>query len=368
MITADPTRRAQLLEDVQRVVAAATVEEDRDLLGAFAAVVMAEVPDSVAFRLPAAAMAARLGGYFRFVARTMPPEMQLYRGLPGLHVAVRNPDDAEDQAIAGDDGGVHEVTIVETHTPDAPFIFESLKNFFKNEGLRVFSAIHPRLTVRRQWERVVHVGAPGDEGSQELFCQFRIERIERGDRMRRLEHQIFSLLKSVFLAVGDYTAMAGVLTAVGARLRGRGEDQAEAAASRQWLDWLIDDNFVLLGLQRYAVGAAGRLHAQEDSALGAFKDPSLIGTVFPGLPADIERNLNPAADDARVIDIDYCLRGRAIHHLEPLEDLFIREWTPDGGLAAMTLVIGRFAKSAFAAKAEDIPLLDDKLRYIVETL
>ena len=220
MITADPTKRAQILEEVQRIVADTAPEGDRDLLHALAGVVLAEMPDSVAFRLPAPALAARLGEYFRFIAHTMPPEVQLYRGLPGLHVAVRNCDDAEDRAMAGHDGGPHEVTIVETHTPDAPFIFESLTNFFKNEGLRVFSAIHPRITVRRQWERVVHVGGHGEEGSPELFCQFRIERIDRTERMRRLEHQIFSLLKSVFLAVSDFAPMKAAVTAAGARVRG----------------------------------------------------------------------------------------------------------------------------------------------------
>ncbi len=215
MITADPTKRARILDEVQRIATSTVPEDDRDLLRAFGDVVVAEMPDSMLFRLPAAALAARLGEYFRFVAHTMPPEVQLYRGLPGLHVAVRNADEAEDVATAGDDGGPHEVTIVETHTPDAPFIFEGLTNFFKNEGLRVFSAIHPRLTVRRQWERVVHIGPYGEDGSQELFCQFRIERIDRAERMRRLEHQISSLLKSVFLAVEDFTAMAAALEAAG---------------------------------------------------------------------------------------------------------------------------------------------------------
>ena len=290
---------------------------------------LAELPDSVVFRLPPAALAARLGEYFRFIAHTMPPEVQLYRGLPGLHVAVRNADEVEDRAMAGHDGGPHEVTIVETHTPDAPFIFESLTNFFKNEGLRVFSAIHPRITVRRQWERVVHVGGHGEEGSQELFCQFRIERVDRTDRMRRLEHQIFCLLKSVFLAVADFTAMKAAVHAAGGRVRGRDGDAEVADGARRLLDWLCDDNFVLLGVMRYVPGADGELQPQDDSALGAFKDPSLLETVFPGLPADITRNLVPAADDTRIVDIDYCVNGRAIHHLGPLEDVFIREWTPE---------------------------------------
>ncbi len=113
---------------------------------------------------------------------------------------------------------------------------------------------------------------------------------------------------------------------------------------------------------------SGDLHPEDDSALGAFKDPSLLETVFPGLLADITRNLAPAAEDVRIIDIDYCVNGSAIHHLGPLEDVFVREWTPEGTLAAMTLAIGRFAKSAFAAKAADIPVLRDKLTYILDGL
>jgi glutamate dehydrogenase len=368
MITADPTKRTQILDEVHRIAADTPFEGDRDLFRAFTDVVLAEMPDSMLFRLPADSLVARLGEYFRFVAQTMPPEVQLYRGLPGLHVSVRNPEEAEDRATAGNDGGPHEVTIVETHTPDAPFIFESLTNFFKNEGLRVFSAIHPRLTVRRQWERVVHVGPQGEEGSQELFCQFRIERIDRRERMRRVEHQIFSLLKSVFLAVEDFNAMAGAIRAAGARLRGRDGNTEAADCSRRLLEWLIDDNFVLMGLVRYVPGADGVLHAQDGSAQGAFKDPALLETVFPGLSADIARNLAPAADDPRIVHIDYCVRGRAIHHLGPLEDVFIREWTPEGRLAGMTLFIGRFAKSAFATKAADIPVLDAKLRHMLDGL
>ena len=64
------------------------------------------------------------------------------------------------------------------HTLDAPFIFESLKNYFRRAGLRVFSAIHPMLSVRRQWERIVTLGAPDEEGSRESFCHFRIERVD----------------------------------------------------------------------------------------------------------------------------------------------------------------------------------------------
>jgi hypothetical protein len=103
---------------------------------AFATTVFPELPDTVALRLDSAALAADLRDYFHFVVHTMPPPDQLYKGLPGLHVAVRN--------RPGDD----DATIIETHTPHVPFVFESVKNYIQRQGLRVFSAIHSPASPR----------------------------------------------------------------------------------------------------------------------------------------------------------------------------------------------------------------------------
>jgi hypothetical protein len=115
MITADPQRRVSTLARILDHVGRTAPDADRDLLLALAPVVYGDMPDALALRLSVEAIAARLAGIFRFVGRTMPPAVQLYKGLPGLHVSVRNPDDVEARA----EGSTHEVTIVETHCPDA---------------------------------------------------------------------------------------------------------------------------------------------------------------------------------------------------------------------------------------------------------
>jgi glutamate dehydrogenase len=359
MITADPARRAALLSDIQQRLAQDAAPEDRDRLAAFAAVVFPEVPDIIALHLEPGAMAARIKGYFRFIG-SIPPEHQLYRGLPGIHVAVRNPDENEEAATGSVSGHYHEVSIVETHTPDAPFIFESLKNFFQREGLRVFSGIHPIFTVRRQWERVTWIGGPADDGSRELFCQFRIERVEAREKLRRIEHQIYSLLKSVFLAVESYAEMKRLTADLAGRLRSR-SGGSESEAARAFLNWMLDDNYVHLGMLRFRTGADGRLHPDQDAALGAFRDPALVPVVFPGLNERIGAHIEPGPGDDRVIDVDYCTNAYAIHHLEPIDDVVVREWAADGSLAGATLLLGRLSKSAFATRSQDVPLLKSKL-------
>jgi glutamate dehydrogenase len=360
MITSDPQRRAARLAEVQQILAARAAPEDRDLLLAFAPVVLAETPDRVALGLSSEALAARLQDQFRFVVREMPPSTQLYRGLPGIHVSARNPDEAGWVKAGPGDGFPQEVTIVQTHTQDAPFIFESLKNYFRKAGLRVFSTVHPILTVRRQWERIVWIGGPHDEGSKEVYCHFQIERVDSKERLRHIEHEIYSVLKCVFTAVEDFPGMLRTVREIAPRLRSRRGQEQDAVSARAFLDWLLQDNYIFQGTVKYRIGPDGLADRIQESATGVFTDPTLLPVVFPGLMEEVEAHLKPQAQDHRIVDIDYCNNAIAIHHLEPVDDIVIREWGKDGELVEATLLVGRLAKGAFTQKSADIPLLKEK--------
>ncbi len=354
MITADPQRRAGVLAEVLGILEHDAPAVDRELLRAFTPVVVAAMPDALALQMAAPELARRVQEYFSFIARTMTPPVQLYKGLPGLHVSVRNPADDD------------EVTIIETHTPDAPFIFESLKNYFQKESLRVFSAIHPIFTARRQWERVVWLGGAHDDGSKEVYTQFRVERVEAKDRLRRIEHQLHAVLKTVFLAVEDFPTMTRATRDLAPRLRSRRGLAGEADAARAFVEWLLRENYVLLGMLRYSLSADGVPHPDQDSAMGVFTDPDLLPVVFPGVMEHEQAHIRPVDEDDRIIDIDYCTNASAIHHLDPVDDIVVREWSADGSLASATLLLGRLAKGAFTAKAEEMPLLAGKLAWIRE--
>jgi glutamate dehydrogenase len=259
-----------------------------------------------------------------------------------------------------------EVTVVETHTPDAPFIFESLKNYLRKSGLRVFASAHPIFTVRRQWERIVWIGGPHDEGAREVYCYFQIERIEGKERLRHVEHEIHSVLKAVFTAVEDFKGMLAAAQEVTPRLRSRRGRAEDVQAARAFLEWLLLGNYIFQGTVRYRVGPDGQAYRVPESATGVFTDATLLPVVFPGLIEEVEAHLLPAANDHRIIDIDYCNTASAIYHLEPIDDIVIREWGPDGKLVEATLLVGRLAKGAFAQKRGDIPLLKEKLDWLLE--
>jgi glutamate dehydrogenase len=365
MITADPKGRAERLQALLDVLGRDASAQDRELVGQLAPSLFADMPDRIALGLPLPALAARVLSHFRFVVREMPPAYQLYKGLPGIHVWARNPSEEEARQIGGGQGLPLETTIVETHTLDAPFIFESLKNYFRKQGLRVFSAIHPIFSVRRQWERIVWLGGPKDEGQRECFCHFQIEEVESKERLRRIEHEIYSVLKCVFTAVEDFRDMQRHVRELKPLLRSRTGDKAEVESARAFLDWLLDDNYVFQGAVRYRIGADGQPDRIAETASGVFQDPALLPVVFPGLVEEVESHLVPAAHDRRIVDIDYCNNASAIYHLEPIDDVVVREWDAEGRLSGATLLLGRLAKGAFTQKAASIPLLREKQEWIL---
>ncbi|HSF16893.1 MAG TPA: NAD-glutamate dehydrogenase domain-containing protein [Vicinamibacteria bacterium] len=339
--------------------------DDQELLGSFARVVYDSLPEWMAYGISSVDLAERIRDNFRFFVKELPPPTQLYRGLPGLHVVVRHSQESESlHAVRGKQIPM-DTTIVETHTPDAPFIFDSLKNYFRKAGLRVFSAIHPILTVRRQWERVVWIGDAHSEGDKELLCRFRIEHIESKERLRRIQHEIFSVLKCVFLALEDFDEMLSSGRALKRRVRSRRGTVLDLEPAQEFLEWLTAENFIFMGIVSYRIGTDGVPVRIPESALGVFRDETLLPVVFPGLMDGVERTLAPWTEDERIIDIDYTSDASAIYHLEPIDDIVVREWGEEGRLERATLLLGRFSQGSFAQRAADLPLLREKQRWLI---
>jgi glutamate dehydrogenase len=366
MLSVSSEDKQRKLDEVLEHLKAAKVDDNWELLESFTRVVYGGLPEWMIKGVSSKNLAGRLADNFRFFVKELPPPPQLYRGLPGLHVVARHSVEEEWLPSVGGKTIPLDTTIVETHTPDAPFIFDSLMNYFRKAGLRVFSAIHPILTVRRQWERVEWIGDAHAEGDKELLCRFRIEHIESKERLRRVQHEIFSVLKCLFLALEDFNEMTNTVSGLTGRMRSRIDESPDLQPAQAFLKWLTDENFILMGIMSYRISADGAADRIAESALGAFRDPALLPVVFPGLVEEVESQLAPAPDDERIIEIDYCSNASAIYHLEPIDDVVIRLWGEDGKLEQATFLLGRFSQGSFAQRAADVPLLREKRRWLID--
>src|SRR5262245_51343403 len=130
MITQDPSARAFRLAEIEDILRKTAKPNEAGLMLDFSRAVFAGMPDQVALEGDAKRTAERLVQHYNFFVHEVPEAHQAGAGVPGLHVKARNTGVSETRVIAGKSIS-SEVTVVETHTLDAPFIFESLKNYFR---------------------------------------------------------------------------------------------------------------------------------------------------------------------------------------------------------------------------------------------
>jgi glutamate dehydrogenase len=366
MITHDSRKRTQVLSQVMDIINQKPASDNKDLLLSLAPIILAETPDLILFKLQPDFLAEQMLEHFHFIVHKLPPSIQLFKGPPGIHVSVYNPDEAEAQATGAGAGLPLESTVIRIHMLDAPFLFESLKNYFNKAGLRIFFALHPVFSVRRQWERITWIGESREEGTKESYCFFQIELIESKERLRRIQHEIGAVLKSVFLAVEDFTKMLHWTGEICQKLKAAFPKNMEPESAQAFLQWLMDDNYVFLGMAQYALDSSGRPYRIQDKSIGAFKDPELLPVVFPGLMEEIESQVLPTPENSRIVHLDFCKNSSAIHHLEQMDYIILREWNAQGIFTGASLLLGRFSRGAFVQRTQRIPILKEKLERILK--
>ena len=91
MISVSPEEKEQKLHEILAHLKETKGDEDWNLLEAFTRVVYAGLPEWMPRGISAADLAERIWDNFRFFVHELPPPTQLYRGLPGLHIVVRQP-------------------------------------------------------------------------------------------------------------------------------------------------------------------------------------------------------------------------------------------------------------------------------------
>ncbi|TML07011.1 MAG: NAD-glutamate dehydrogenase, partial [Actinobacteria bacterium] len=209
-------------------------------------------------------------------------------------------------------------SLVETNTADLPFLVDSVQQVLAARGLQVVRDTHPIIGVERDAKgHIVRVGDPRELPSESVM-HFEIDRRLEADQLAELEDDVREALAYVQRVVGDFKEM----TARVERFAEKVDDADEAA----FLRWLLDGNFVLLGV----VGGGPNL--------GLARGDVPEGT---GLQVGKTAELSPVHRRARMDAVTL------------------------GGIGR---VIGLFTSQAYAQPASSTPLLHVKLEQILSRL
>ena len=264
-------------------------------------------------------------------------------------------------------------SVVETNTDDSPFLVDSVQEELLARGLGVRRLLHPVIgTIRDEQGRIERVMSGRDASHRESVMHFELDRQLAPEEADDLERRVTAILHDVRLAVRDFEPMQErvrhmIELARTAAIRYPPHEVGEAI---DFLEWLAQLNFVLLGYREYELVD---IDGEERAAIRAVSGSGL------GILSDVQRSA--FADTTRLSDLDEVVRARieggdllvfsktnsysSVHRRARMDYIGVRVVNPEGVITGEARLIGLFTSKAYMEPAAKTPLLHAKLEQIL---
>jgi glutamate dehydrogenase len=280
---------------------------------------------------------------------------------PGTaRVRVFNPDPDEN-------GWSSPRTVVQMANDDMPFLVDSITMRLGALGHGIHVTFHPILHMLRDGRgRLQRLNPRAAAGSRrESLIHIEFQRETDAVVLRDIVTALEETLADVRAAVEDWPAMLEQLRAASRDLgRSRGVPEEARAEACEFLDWLADDRFTLLGYreQRIVRGRdTDRLVPKPATGLGILRDGKQPGETV-SLAGEARRE---ARSTTPLVVTKIAVRS-TVHRPARLDYIGVKVFGRDGRPRAEKRFLGLFTSDAYHQRPRNIPLLKRKVQQVVE--
>jgi glutamate dehydrogenase len=268
---------------------------------------------------------------------------------PGsANIRVFNPSSVEQSWGIAD-------AVIEIVNDDMSFLVESVLGVLQSFEQSVHALVHPVLPVTRNAKGALEsIGT----GPLESIIQITFGPEMDTGILQRITTSIESAMHDARIAVADFPAMRQVLAVAAQGL--------PSGPERDFLDWIGDQNFVLLGVITVGLNAARDIiEAQAPVALGVLRGPDchLFDALhdparWPTIAKDaLERFENVAIAKADI--------RSAVHRPQLYDVIVVKQRDAEGALTGFVLFAGLFVADAYNRNPRSIPLLREKVEAVL---
>jgi glutamate dehydrogenase len=353
------TRREDRVADaVDRIMAAlAQARHDRpDLLAELARVTLRRVPDTLLLAADPVAVARRVALAFDAIDR---------RHDQAFQIEILRPD-------TGLDGRPTIGAVVQVASEDRPFLLSTVVDELERSGLRVVRSLHPIIGADRAADGRISAIVPARTAERrESLLHLEVEgTLDPGDEPALIA-RLRRLLVDVAAATDDHEAMRGRITSIAKEMRAGtwGTDADDADEVAALLEWLLDDNLVLLGIREYeATELDGRpaVRVQPGSGLGLLADASR-SRYLAAIPLDeLPLHLQERIDHAPLLIVTRTSRLSTVQRRARMEYFGLTRRSASGRFASEIRILGLFTRKGLSEPARSTPVLRRKLAAILE--
>jgi len=282
---------------------------------------------------------------------------------PAARIRVFNPEIARH-------GWESKHTIVEIVVQDMPFLVDSVRMALTRHTITAHLLLHyPLQTKRDDKGNVVDFSKLGritDPSTQQTVFHIEIDRMTDSAAIDALKAELHSVMEDVSLAVQDWQPARQKLQDVikGLAKNAGKASKEEVAEVTDFLNWLVKDNFTLLGYRSYSINPVKgdyQIVGQKDNALGLMRRSEPRDLMLSELP---ERGRLQALSNSLLILTKTNNKSR-VHRPAYIDYIGVKRFDKNGKVTGEDRFIGLYSASLYNNSAADIPLLKNKLQQVM---
>ncbi|MDZ7843012.1 MAG: NAD-glutamate dehydrogenase [Gammaproteobacteria bacterium] len=263
-------------------------------------------------------------------------------------------------------------TIVEVVTDDMPFLVDSVGIALNRRGLTIHLTVHPLIRLLRDDEgNLLEFVDAGREGARaESFLHIEIDCETSEKQLQKIREDLEKVLHDVACAVEDWKPMLDRVPRVQQELASppASLDADEVNEASEFLDWLADNHFTLLGYREYDLrtddSGVDVLKIVPSSGLGILRerDDQEVSQSFRELPAELQR----LAREPNILTLTKGVARSTVHRPSYLDYVGVKRFDDEGNVVGEFRFMGLYTSNVYACDPYEIPVVRRKLQYVTD--
>lgn len=286
-------------------------------------------------------------------------QMARFRGKGETNIRIYSPEVERD-------GWRSDYMVLEIVATDRPFIVDSVSMVFSEMGLKVYSTIHPVMTVLRDEQREIQkavspTNADFLDGEFESFIHIEFDKPESSAEVAHIRSRLERTFDMIECAVTDWQPMRKRVHEAADNLKAleQQSDDSSMEDYSEFCEWLLLGNFTFLGYYELNFSNGQKVELDRSSVLGVLKNYDEIGEILP----DPDFGTNEAE---QVLSIIKANEQSPIHRPTYMDLINIPNYSDTGTLIGVRGILGLFGSTAYNGSASLIPLVRNKIKYVLQ--
>lgn len=263
-------------------------------------------------------------------------------------------------------------TIIDVVSDDMAFIVDSVAAEVNKSNYLIDLLLHPIFyALYDKKGALLDVSDSQKDGYiRQSHIHLQINDTLSDEAVGELEAGLRTAMEDVYIANRDWQAMLGAMKAARDELANAKTHKPAKEIQQycEFLDYLCDNNFTLLGYREYEFAEKNgevKSHTVKGSSLGLLHDgvrPAYISETEEGLPRafqEMRRNLPPLL-------VSKTNRLSTVHRRVPMDAIAIKTYDKSGKVKGEKLFLGLFTSVTYSRSVSDVPYLRDKVEDVLE--